>query len=107
MFYPEVEKYLKREKFHKNYCERIYACIENLRKQISTDKQMHAWLSCKDNRCEDLYNELIKQIENLIPFGNDIYDPVFEIYNIMHNQPFYNIWTNDLLRHLISNKQRK
>ena len=106
MMYPEVEKYLNNKPFDKKYYgERIFNCIEELSKQISADKQMHAWMRCKDNRYEDLYDEFIKRVENLIPIGNDVNDPEFEMYNMMHRQPFYNIWTNDVLRLIIKLKR--
>jgi len=107
MFYPEVYKYFKKYPYEKEkYGERVHKCIENLRKQISRDPQMHNWLSCEENRYEDLYEILLEHVENLMPTGKDIHDPLFELYNYMHRQSFYNIWTNDLLSFMLRCKHK-
>jgi hypothetical protein len=106
MFYPEVYKHLNKDPFKKKqYGERIFSCMEDLRKKISLDPEMHAWMRCKENRYEDLYEAMIERIEDLIPIGNDVNDPEFEMYNVMHERSFYNIWTNDLLRHMLNYKR--
>lgn len=106
MFYPEVEKYLNKDRYvTENYRTLVLDVLDSLYKQLSADKEMHAWCRCKDNRYADLYDEFIKKVENIIPTGKDVYDEDFRMYNFLHNDDFYNIWTNDVLRLLIKMKR--
>lgn len=104
--YPEVEKYLSKDKFYiEFYKTPILNIINGFYKQLSADKEMHSWCRCKDNRYEDLYDAFIEKVENLMPTFNDAHDDNFRIYNFLHDDDFYNIWTNDVLRLLIKMKR--
>ena len=103
MFYPEVDKYYQKDPYLKEkYGKQIWDCMEKLRNQISKD--MHYQICCKDNRYEDLYEVLIEQ---LFEVGTSVTDDAFVLYNVMHQEKFYHIWTNDLLRHIMRYKRRK
>ena len=41
------------------------------------------------------------------PEDEEKLDNAFVLYNVMHQEKFYNIWTNDLLRHIMQYKRRK
>ena len=106
MCYPEVEKYYKKNPYIKEmYGKQIWDCMENLRYQISKD--MHYQICCKDNRYEDLYEVFIEKVEQLFEIGTSVTDDAFVLYNVMHKEKFYHIWTNDLLRYIIRYKPRK
>ena len=106
MFYPEVDKYYQKDPYLKEkYGKQIWDCMEKLRNQISKD--MHYQICCKDNRYEDLYEVFIEKIEQLFEVGTSVTDDAFVLYNVMHQEKFYHIWTNDLLRHIMRYKRRK
>lgn len=107
MMYPNIEKYFDSDKFHcENYRARVISFIDSLYKQLSCDMDLHKWCRCKDNRYEDLYNAFIEKVENIItPARQDIHSEEFFMYNFLHNDDFYNIWTNDVLRLLIKMKR--
>jgi len=106
MILPETNKYLEKDKFiQERYGEKIYNCIEEVCKSINMDAQMHQCICCKDNRYEDLYEMFIEKIETFFPIGEDVHDPMFSLYNVMHRTDFYEIWTNDLIKQLIQQEQ--
>lgn len=106
MMYPEVEKYFKQDKHYNNvYAKPILNILDCFYKQLSADREMHDWCRCKENRYEDLYDAFIKKVENIMLTFTDVNDKNFSLYNFLHNEDFYNIWTNDVLRLLIKMKR--
>ena len=104
MLYPEVEKYFKKDRYIcEKYRARTLELLDYLYKQLSADKEFHNWCRCKDNRYEDLYEAFIEKVENIMLTEDDDQSEDWRVimYNFLHNDDFYNIWTNDVLRLLI------